>query len=245
MKLFTSPDYSVQLDSSTKVPTNKRLYAQVWSLLHGNVDLNIKVTSCYVHSKGLQPLERSVSLKQEPCLACYNNTRFSFLLDTLQDLPTNNWELRCNVTHCMKSTAVVSCAQPELVTENVQVVPSLVPSTPNQCVDFSLQSVLGIAFGGFLIGVLLIGALWFIKIRTDVADQPLLYIRPDRDLKPSYTVTSYTVTRYTVTRYTVTRYTVTRYSVTRYTVTRYSVTRYTVTRYSVTRYTVTRYIVTR
>ncbi|XP_046694854.1 endoglin [Silurus meridionalis] len=166
MKLFTSPDYSVQLDSSTKVPTNKRLYAQVWSLLHGNVDLNIKVTSCYVHSKGLQPLERSVSLKQEPCLACYNNTRFSFLLDTLQDLPTNNWELRCNVTHCMKSTAVVSCAQPELVTENVQVVPSLVPSTPNQCVDFSLQSVLGIAFGGFLIGVLLIGALWFIKIRT-------------------------------------------------------------------------------
>ncbi|KAI5089096.1 hypothetical protein C0J45_20504 [Silurus meridionalis] len=87
MKLFTSPDYSVQLDSSTKVPTNKRLYAQ-------------------------------------------------------------------------------SCAQPELVTENVQVVPSLVPSTPNQCVDFSLQSVLGIAFGGFLIGVLLIGALWFIKIRT-------------------------------------------------------------------------------
>lgn len=35
-----------------------------------------------------------------------------------------------------------------------------------QCFDFGLPGVLGIAFGGFLIGVLLIGALWFIKIKT-------------------------------------------------------------------------------
>lgn len=34
------------------------------------------------------------------------------------------------------------------------------------CVDFGLPAVLCIAFGGFLIGVLLIGALWFIKIKT-------------------------------------------------------------------------------
>ncbi|CAB1443158.1 unnamed protein product, partial [Pleuronectes platessa] len=34
------------------------------------------------------------------------------------------------------------------------------------CFDFGLPGVLGIAFGGFLIGVLLIGALWFIKIKT-------------------------------------------------------------------------------
>ena len=34
------------------------------------------------------------------------------------------------------------------------------------CFDFRLPGVLGIAFGGFLIGVLLIGALWFIKIKT-------------------------------------------------------------------------------
>lgn len=34
------------------------------------------------------------------------------------------------------------------------------------CFDFGLAGVLGIAFGGFLIGVLLIGALWFIKIKT-------------------------------------------------------------------------------
>lgn len=34
------------------------------------------------------------------------------------------------------------------------------------CFDFGLPDVLGIAFGGFLIGVLLIGALWFIKIKT-------------------------------------------------------------------------------
>lgn len=34
------------------------------------------------------------------------------------------------------------------------------------CFDFGLPAVLGIAFGGFLIGMLLIGALWFIKIKT-------------------------------------------------------------------------------
>lgn len=34
------------------------------------------------------------------------------------------------------------------------------------CFDFGLTGVLGIAFGGFLIGVLLIGALWFIKMKT-------------------------------------------------------------------------------
>uniref|UniRef100_A0AAV2IWJ7 Uncharacterized protein n=1 Tax=Knipowitschia caucasica TaxID=637954 RepID=A0AAV2IWJ7_KNICA len=34
------------------------------------------------------------------------------------------------------------------------------------CFDFGLPGVLGVAFGGFLIGVLLIGALWFIKIKT-------------------------------------------------------------------------------
>lgn len=34
------------------------------------------------------------------------------------------------------------------------------------CFDFGLPGVLGIAFGGFLIGVLLVGALWFIKIKT-------------------------------------------------------------------------------
>lgn len=42
--------------------------------------------------------------------------------------------------------------------------PVCVSATP--CFDFGLASVLGIAFGGFLIGVLLIGALWFIKIKT-------------------------------------------------------------------------------
>lgn len=34
------------------------------------------------------------------------------------------------------------------------------------CFDFGLPGVLGIAFGGFLIGVILIGALWFIRIKT-------------------------------------------------------------------------------
>ncbi|MEQ2232566.1 hypothetical protein ILYODFUR_012767 [Ilyodon furcidens] len=40
------------------------------------------------------------------------------------------------------------------------------PCPDQLCVDFGLSDVLCIAFGGFLIGVLLIGALWFIKIKT-------------------------------------------------------------------------------
>lgn len=39
-------------------------------------------------------------------------------------------------------------------------------SVSDPCFEFGLSAVLGIAFGGFLIGVLLTGALWFIKIRT-------------------------------------------------------------------------------
>ncbi|KAM9441318.1 endoglin isoform 2-T3 [Clarias gariepinus] len=86
MQLFTSPDYTAELNPTTKVQTDKRLYAQ-------------------------------------------------------------------------------SCAEPQLVKKTVLVTPSYVaPASP--CFEFSLQSVLGVAFGGFLIGVLLVSALWFIKIRT-------------------------------------------------------------------------------
>ncbi|MCJ8748408.1 hypothetical protein PDJAM_G00164470 [Pangasius djambal] len=167
MQLFTSPDYALELDPSTKVQTNKKIYAQVWSLVHGDLDLNIRVRSCLMRSKDPQPVERRISFKPELCSMCHNNTRFSFSLDVLQDMPSKNWELQCHVSHCTKQLNL-GCAEPQLVKRNVQVTPSYVPP-PNPCIEFSLQSVLGIAFGGFLIGVLLIGALWFIKIRTGYA----------------------------------------------------------------------------
>lgn len=163
MQLFLFPDYTVELHPSTKVLTNKRIYAQVSSLVHGELELIISVRSCLLRSKNLQREEKRISVKSEPCSPCRNNNRFSFSLDTLQDQPSNIWELQCNISHCTKQPKQ-GCSEPQLVTKNVQVTPYIPP--PNPCFEFSLQSVLGIAFGGFLIGVLLIGALWFIKIRT-------------------------------------------------------------------------------
>lgn len=52
-----------------------------------------------------------------------------------------------------------------------------VPDTP--CFDFGLPGVLSIAFGGFLIGVLLIGALWFIKIKTGEHSIQFCLYRPN------------------------------------------------------------------
>ncbi|XP_062844968.1 endoglin [Trichomycterus rosablanca] len=164
MQLFTSSNYRVPLDPSTKIQTNKRIYAEVSSEFHGSLTVIFKVMSCSIRSKGLQPVERRISFKPEPCSStpCNNNARFSFSLDVLQDQPSNSWELECYVSLCYKLNI---CSKPELARENVLVVPAYVPP-PSTCFEFCLPSVLGIAFGGFLIGVLLIGALWFIKIRT-------------------------------------------------------------------------------
>ena len=52
------------------------------------------------------------------------------------------------------------------ITNLKYIIHSIDVCVPDSCLEFGLPSVLGIAFGGFLIGVLLIGALWFIKIRT-------------------------------------------------------------------------------
>lgn len=167
MHLFTSPDYKVELDPNTVVQTNKRIYAQISTLIIGNAEIFIRVNSCLVRSTGMLPVKKVISFKPEPCSACRNTTRFSFSLDMLQDQPSKNWELQCHVSHCLFGYQHGSCAEPQPVKRNVLVTPSSIPPhISDQCLEFSLQSVLGIAFGGFLIGILLVGALWFIKIRT-------------------------------------------------------------------------------
>ncbi|KAG7314905.1 hypothetical protein KOW79_022208 [Hemibagrus wyckioides] len=163
MQLFTSPDYTEELHLNTKVQTNERIYAQVSSLVHGELELIISVKSCVVRSTDIQPAVKDISVKAEPCTACRNNNRFSFSLDMLQDHPSNIWELQCYISHCIKHHKL-SCSKPQVVAKKVQVTPYIPPQNP--CFEFSLQSVLGIAFGGFLIGILLMAALWFIKIRT-------------------------------------------------------------------------------
>ncbi|XP_072548833.1 endoglin [Salminus brasiliensis] len=168
MQLFTSSDYLSPLDPSSKVQSNKKLYAQIYSsMFNGEWVLIIRVTDCSAHSKGLPPVARKIPIKQESCgtKVCHNNARFSFSFETLQDLPSNSnsWDLECNIVFCHERAQ--NCTQPQLVKKSVQVIKGYGPSQ-NFCLEFGLPSVLGIAFGGFLIGVLLIGALWYIKIRT-------------------------------------------------------------------------------
>ncbi|XP_050966673.1 endoglin [Labeo rohita] len=159
MQLFSSPDYGSPLDPSSKVQSDKRVYAEISSESFGGVSLTIRVISCLVRSV---PVVRDMPFKEEVCYIDDCPKRLSFSFEMLQDLPSNSWDLECAVKLC--HDRVKFCTNETQVKRNVQ----LKPYIPNQnpCFEFGLSAVLGIAFGGFLIGVLLTGALWFIKIRT-------------------------------------------------------------------------------
>ncbi|XP_056288790.1 endoglin [Pseudoliparis swirei] len=164
MQLYTSPDYRSPLDPTTKVQSDKRIYAEISMHTIGNIVLTIKVISCFVHSMGSCPVVKELPFMPEACSlnSCPNSTRLSFSLDQLQELTSTTWDLECAVKLCHSE----KCGDGGRVKRNLEVTqPCLQPPTP-PCFDFGLPGVLGIAFGGFLIGVLLIGALWFIKIKT-------------------------------------------------------------------------------
>ncbi|XP_022623785.1 uncharacterized protein LOC111238507 [Seriola dumerili] len=164
MQLYTSPDYRSPLDPNTRVQSDKRIYAEISGHALGDIILTIKVIGCIVHSKGLCPVEKELPFIPEACSpnSCPNSTRLSFSLDQLQELTSTTWDLECSVKLCSSE----KCGDGGRVKRNLEVTqPCLQPPTP-PCFDFGLPGVLGIAFGGFLIGVLLIGALWFIKIKT-------------------------------------------------------------------------------
>ncbi|XP_069566873.1 endoglin [Brachyistius frenatus] len=164
MQLYTSPDYISPLDPNTKVQSDKRIYAEISGHTLGGFVLTIKVIRCFVQSKGSCPVEKPLNFITESCSfdSCPNSTRLSFSLDQLQELTSTTWDLECVVELCSSK----HCGAGGRVKRNLEVSqPCLQPPTP-PCFDFGLPGVLGIAFGGFLIGVLLIGALWFIKIKT-------------------------------------------------------------------------------
>lgn len=164
MQLYTSPDYRSPLDSNTKVQSDKRIYAEISGHTLGDIVLTIKVISCFVRSTGSCPVEKELPIMPEACSlnSCPNSTRLSFSLDQLQELTSTTWDLECSVKLCYSE----KCGDGGRVKRNLEVTqPCLQPPTP-PCFDFGLPGVLGIAFGGFLIGVLLIGALWFIRIKT-------------------------------------------------------------------------------
>ncbi|XP_029301011.1 endoglin isoform X2 [Cottoperca gobio] len=164
MQLYTSPDYRSPLDPNTKVQSDKRIYAEISGHTLGGIVLTIKVISCFVLSTGTCPVKKELPFMPEACSvnSCPNSTRLSFSLDQLQELTSTTWDLECAVKLCYSE----KCGYGGRVKRNLEVTqPCLQQPTP-KCFDFGLPGVLGIAFGGFLIGVLLIGALWFIKIKT-------------------------------------------------------------------------------
>ncbi|XP_061554450.1 endoglin [Phycodurus eques] len=164
MQLYTSPDFHSPLDPNTKVQSDKRIYAEISGHTLGDIVLTIKVMSCFVHSKGSCPVVQELPFIPEFCSSnlCPTSTRLSFSLDQLQELSSTTWDLECSVKLCYSE----KCGDGGRVKRNLEVTQPCQQTLNTPCFDFGLPGVLGIAFGGFLIGVLLIGALWFIKIKT-------------------------------------------------------------------------------
>ncbi|XP_053196071.1 endoglin [Scomber japonicus] len=163
MQLYASPDYRVPLAPKAKVLSDKRIYAEISGNTFGNMVLTIKVNSCFLRPMELYPA-MELPFIPETCSSssCPNSTRISFSLDHLQELTSTTWNVECPVNLCFNDV----CANGGSAKASLEVTqPCLQPPSP-PCFDFGLPGVLGIAFGGFLIGVLLIGALWFIKMKT-------------------------------------------------------------------------------
>ncbi|RVE65928.1 hypothetical protein OJAV_G00120930 [Oryzias javanicus] len=164
MQLFTSPDFRLPLDLNAKVQSDKRIYAEISGSTLGGIVLSLKVITCLARSKGSCPVVKELPFIPEACTSktCPTSTRLSFSLDQIQELTSTTWDLECAVEFCHLEI----CGSGGRVRRSLEVTqPCLQPPT-QPCIDFGLSGVLGIAFGGFLIGVLLIGALWIIKIKT-------------------------------------------------------------------------------
>uniref|UniRef100_A0A1A8EH43 TGFBR3/Endoglin-like N-terminal domain-containing protein n=2 Tax=Nothobranchius TaxID=28779 RepID=A0A1A8EH43_NOTKA len=164
MQFFSSPKYWSPLNAETKVQCDKRIYAEISGRILGDMVLTMKVISCFVRSKGSCPVVKELPFIPEPCSvdSCHNSTRLSFSLDPLQELTSTKWDLECSVKLCHNE----KCGDGGQVRRTLEVTQPCRQQQNSPCIDFGLSAVLGIAFGGFLIGVLLIGALWFIKIKT-------------------------------------------------------------------------------
>lgn len=163
MQLYNSPDYRSPLDPNAKVQSNRRIYAEITGHTLGDIVLTIKVIQCSLRSKGLCPVVKELPFIPESCfINCANRTRLSFSLDQLQELTSTTWDLECSVKLCYSE----KCGDGGRVKRYLEVTQPCPQPPTTDCFDFGLPGVLGIAFGGFLIGVILIGALWFIKIKT-------------------------------------------------------------------------------
>ncbi|KAJ0013061.1 hypothetical protein NQD34_017395 [Periophthalmus magnuspinnatus] len=173
MQLYNSPDFRSPLDPNAKVQSNRRIYAEITGRTLGDIVLTIKVMQCFLRSKGSCPVVKELPFMTETCSSssCVNSTRLSFSLDQLQELTSTAWDLECSVKICYSE----KCGDGGRVKRYLEVTQPCLQPPPTECFDFGLPGVLGIAFGGFLIGVLLIGALWFIKIKTGTFPSYVLF----------------------------------------------------------------------
>ncbi|XP_054896507.1 endoglin isoform X2 [Poeciliopsis prolifica] len=170
IQLYTSPDYRFPLDPLTRLQTNKRIYALISTNTIGDIKMALKVIGCSIRPKASSSAEKELPIFLESCTAepCHNSARLSFSLDQMPEGTSSSWVLQCSVKLCFSDPSYqgeICEHNVRTAEENLEVMQSCQPQD-QPCFDFGLSGVLGIAFGGFLIGVLLIGALWFIKIKT-------------------------------------------------------------------------------
>uniref|UniRef100_A0A8C6SVB4 TGFBR3/Endoglin-like N-terminal domain-containing protein n=1 Tax=Neogobius melanostomus TaxID=47308 RepID=A0A8C6SVB4_9GOBI len=164
MQLYNSADYRSPLDPNAKVQSNRRIYAEITGRTLGDIVLTIKVIQCFLRSKDMCPVVKELPFIPESCFvnSCANRTRLSFSLDQLQELTSTTWDLECTVKLCYSE----KCGDGGRVKRYLEVTQPCLQLPTANCCDIGLPGVLGIAFGGFLIGVILMGALWFIRIKT-------------------------------------------------------------------------------
>uniref|UniRef100_A0AAV2IUP2 TGFBR3/Endoglin-like N-terminal domain-containing protein n=1 Tax=Knipowitschia caucasica TaxID=637954 RepID=A0AAV2IUP2_KNICA len=138
MLLYNSRDFSSPLDPNAKVQSNRRIYAEISGRALGDITLTIKVTQCFLRSKGSCPVVKELPFLPESChsTSCSNTTRLSFSLDQLQELTSTTWDLECSVKICYSE----KCGDGERVKRSLEVTqPCLQPQ--NQIL-FSSDSVL-------------------------------------------------------------------------------------------------------
>ncbi|KAG7480465.1 hypothetical protein MATL_G00056310 [Megalops atlanticus] len=163
LQLFDSADYKTPLDPSVKIQTDRKIYAKISSLTDGSDSMKLKVSGCSLTSRPAAAVTHELPLLSECCSQA--SCTLSLTLQHIQDLPSGSWNLQCHVRVCTVARGKQHCAEGGSAHRDVEVLRSPFPPA-DPCVEFDLPAVLGIAFGGFLIGILLTGALWFIQNRT-------------------------------------------------------------------------------
>lgn len=170
LQLFDTLDSRTPLGPFAQIQPGRRIYANISS--QSGPILTFGVTSCQALSHGSCQMTQALHIMTERCypFSCLISLSFPPVQLQPQDqlgpaAHSTNWVLECIAQYCLDVSGQTVCADDGKVHANVEI---MQPSSPTvePCLAFDLSAVLGIAFGGFLIGIVLTGALWFIQVRT-------------------------------------------------------------------------------